>query len=144
MATHTVDVAVFREKFPAFADVGAFPDARIELYWRMGTSFITANDGWALAGDKLQDALDFMGAHLLQSFTLISAGTTAVVVKGSRVDKVDVQLEPPPSKDLWQWWLATTPYGLLLWALLNAASAGGFYFGGRPERSAFRKVGGFF
>lgn len=144
MATHVLDVAAFRLTFPAFSDAGAFPDVMLQTYWTLATAFINPNDGWAICGDQLQAALNFMTAHLTWSFKLITDGTTAVVVKGSRIDKVDVQLEPPPSKDQWQWWLATTPYGVMLWALLKAAAAGGFYTGGRPERSAFRKVGGVF
>lgn len=144
MATHVLDVAAFRAAFPAFSDAGTFPDAMIQIYWDMATGYVSPNDGWGLAGNQLQSALNMMTAHLLQSFTLLSAGTAAVVVKGSTVDKVTVQLEPPPAKSAWQWWLATTPYGQMLWGLLSAASAGGFYFGGTPERYGFRRVGGRF
>lgn len=144
MAVHVLDIAAFRALFPAFADDVRFPDATIELQWTMATVYVCPSDGPLLADDKLQAALNFMTAHLMASAVLIAAGTMGVVVRGSTVDKVQVQLEPPPTKSAWQWWLATTPYGMSLWALLSAKSAGGFYIGGRPEQSAFRKVGGRF
>jgi carbohydrate-selective porin OprB len=144
MADHVFDVAAFRLTFPAFADAGTFPDAMLQMYWDLGTSYISASDGWALNGATLQNALNMMAAHLTWSFKLITDGTQAVVIKGSTIDKTQVQLEPPPVKDAWQWWLATTPYGQMLWGLLSATSAGGFFIPGRPERAAFRKVGGRF
>jgi hypothetical protein len=141
---HTLDIEAFRALFPEFANVTTYPDAVIELWWTMATNYISAYDGPLLCGDPLQAALNFLTAHLLKSSVMIAAGQTLVVVTGSRVGEVSVQTMPPPAKDGWQFWLATTPYGLQLWALLKARTAGGLYFPGLPERSAFRKVGGTF
>lgn len=139
---HTLDVAKFRALFPEFASDVLYPDATIETWWEMAGNYIAPFDGPLLCGDPLQAALNFLTAHLLKSSIMIAAGQQMAVVTGSRVGEVSVQTQPPPTKDGWKYWLATTPYGLQLWALLRARTAGGYFFPGLPERSAFRKVGG--
>lgn len=144
MAQHVLDPAVFRVLFPAFASEALYPDGVLDVFWGSAVSFLGDYDGCLLSGAPLQSALNYMTAHLLASDDLLKRGQTAVIVTGSTVDKVQVQLMPPPVKSAWQWWLLTTPYGTQLWALLTVRGAGGFYVGGRPEQSAFRKVGGRF
>lgn len=134
MAVHELDITAFRALFPAFADATAYPDAAITVQWGMAELFICPVDGPLISGSALQGALNYMTAHLMQSAALLAQGTQGVVVRGSMVDKVQVQLEPPPVKSAWQWWLSTTPYGSTLWALLSAQAAGGFYIGSRVRR----------
>lgn len=144
MAQHTLDIAAFRLAFPAFANTTTYPDPTIELRWGEATVYLGEYDGCLLSGVGLQSALNYLTAHILASFALIATGQTPGIVTDSRVDKVAVSLAPPPTRDGWQWWLATTPYGVQLWALLIAKSAGGWYVGGSRERAAFRRVGGQF
>jgi hypothetical protein len=144
MAAHVIDLAAFRLSFPAFSDVGKFSDIVLTDTFTKATMFLGEYDGPALAGPQLQLALNYLTAHLQWSAVLLARGQSSVIVQGSTVDKVTVQLVPPPVKTGWQWWLLTTPYGADLWALLTLKSAGGFYVGGSPERSAFRTVGGSF
>lgn len=146
MAVHNVlDITAFRAAFPAFADATKFSDAMLNAYYANAGCYIDMNDNCSgLNGACLDFALQLMLAHLLYSFTLISAGQTSVIVQGATIDKVTVSLTPPPAKNMWQWWLATSPYGLQLQALLQAKSVGGWAIGGLPERMAFRKVGGMF
>lgn len=142
--THTLDIAAFRAAFPAFANPTTYPDGTITLRWTEAGLYLPTYDSCLFSGDALQLALYQMTAHLLASADLIARGQTNVVVRGSTIDKVTVQLEPPPTRDMWQWWLATTPYGLQLWALMTVRAGTGWYVGGRPERMAFRRVyGGF-
>lgn len=144
MAVHVIDLAAFRALFPAFSNATTYPDALLTLRFTEGTMYLGAYDGCLLAGDQLQLALNYMTAHLQASADMLARGQTAVIVTGSTIDKVQVQMMPPPIKSGWQWWLLTTPYGAQLWALLSFRSAGGFYIGGSAERAAFRKVGGRF
>lgn len=147
MAQHTLDLTVFRAMFPAFADTTQFPDAYIELQWELATAYLGSYDGCLLNGAPLQQALNLMTAHLMAINLLLAEqgpGATVAVTTGATIDKVTVTNLPPPVKNGWQFWLATTPYGLQLWALLSMRSAGGFYIGGLPERLGFRKVGGTF
>lgn len=144
---HTLNLTAFRLMFPAFADATKFPDEYIQIQWTAATGFLGSYDGCLLAGDALQLALNYLTAHLMQSNVLLLAGgpsATVGVTIGATIDKITVSMAPPPAKNGWQWWLLTTPYGAQLWALLSAKSAGGFYFGGLPERRGFRKVYGTF
>ena len=140
----TFDVTAFRVQFPAFANVTLFPDATLQMYWDTATCFVSnRNYGW-LAGACRQLALNLMTAHLAQLSVIIAGGQTPGMVQSATIDKVTVSLTPPPVPNQWQWWLGLTPYGQELLALLMARSAGGFYVGGLPERTGFRKVGGTF
>lgn len=147
MAQHVLAIANFRTLFPAFADTTKFPDEQLEAQWIAATGFLGEYDGCLLSGDPLQLALNYMTAHLLQSYVLLLAGgpsATVGVVVAAHIDKIQVQMAPPPVKSAFQYWLFTTPYGQYLWSLLSMKSAGGFYIGGLPERGAFRKVAGTF
>lgn len=150
MATHTLDIAKFRATFPAFADETKYPDARISAQWDMAVAYLGAADGCLLNGEAKEAALYLLTAHLLYLSDLVAGGAGSSTgggggaIIGATVDKVSVQLAPPPFNDGWEWWLGQSPYGAQLWALLRMKSAGGFYVGGLPERDAFRRVyGGF-
>lgn len=144
MAQHTFDVAAFRAMFPAFADIVKYPDATLQMWWTMAIQYITDYDNCLIEGDTLQLALNLMTAHLAQSFTMIGTGQNTAVVTGATEGSVSVSMEPPPVKNMWQYWLASTTYGQQLLALLQVMVAGGFTIGGLPESSGFRRVGGVF
>ena len=140
----TFDVSSFRTQFPAFGSPLGFPDATLQMYWDMGTNFVSNINAGVLNGAGRQLALNLMTAHLTALSVLIASGQTPVIVQGSTIDKVSVTLTPPPVQSQFRWWLNTTPYGMELLTLLQVRSAGGFYIGGAPELSAFRIVGGGF
>lgn len=147
MALHTLDLVTFRLLYPAFANVTTYPDAYIQAQWDAATAYIGEYDGCLLADKRLQLALNLMTAHLMHVNVLLAQSGVAATIGvpiSATVDKVTVSNMPPPATDGWKFWLATSPYGLQLWALLSAASAGGVYIGGSPERRGFRKVGGRF
>jgi hypothetical protein len=85
-----------------------------------------------------------MTAHLTQLSVQIAAGQTSYLIQGSTIDKITVNLTPPPLPNQFRWWLETTVYGQQLMALLQVRSSGGFYYGGLPEPTAIRKWGGIF
>lgn len=147
MAQQTLDIAAFRLLFPEFASATAFPDPYITAQWNAAVAHMGDVDGWALSGPALWTALNYLTAHLMKINVLIASGGgggVTGVVTGATIDKVSVQMAAPTTKNGWQYWLASTPYGMQLWALLQMKSAGGLYIGGRPERRAFRKVYGNF
>lgn len=139
------DVGEFRIAFPAFSNPVTFPTDTLQAYWDAATCYVDdeGNYGW-LQGDCRRRALDLMTAHLTALSVLIAGGQVPGLVQAATIDKVTVSLTPPPLKNQWQWWLSLTPYGQQLLALLESRAVGGFYIGGLPERSAFRKVGGIF
>lgn len=150
MAKHEINLATFRLLFPAFSSPVKFPDAYITAQWDMATSYIYAWDNCLIEGSNLQNALNLMTAHLLQineTIRAASGGGAAPVVgvfMSATIDKVTVTNQPPPAGNSWQYWLASTPYGLQLWALLKRMAGAGLYVGGLPERRGFRKVYGTF
>lgn len=144
MAQHTLDLPAFRAMFPAFADVTKFPDASIQMWWTMGNQYIYSYDNCLICGDTLQLALNLITAHLAQSFLLIGNGQTPGIVTGATEGSVSISMAAPPTKSGWQFWLASTPYGMQLWALLQTLTVGGFTIGGLPETAGFRRTYGVF
>lgn len=144
MSLHTFDVVKFREQFPEFKNPTTYPDAQLQGYWDVATAIIDPNDNCFLKGNQLQQALNLLTAHLAKLYSFVDKGKTVGLLQGATVDKVSVTLTPPPLKTGYQWWLAQTPYGAQLWALTQAITAGGFWFGGLPELSSFRKTAGVF
>lgn len=143
MAEHTFDSVAFRKQFPVFASTDKYPDEQLSGYFTMATAYIYNYDWCGITPAQLQLALDLMTAHLTWTNQLLLKGNTATgIATGAGIDKINVSLQAPPITNGWQHWLATTPYGLQLWALLRAVSRGGFVVGGLPERDAFRNVYG--
>jgi hypothetical protein len=146
MALHTFDAAAFRAQFPQFADAAKYPDDSLSGYFAMATSYVNANDGYSLNGDRLQLALYLMTAHLLVTFGLAAAtgGTNVGVITASTIDGVSITRQVPQTQSAWAAFLSPTTYGAQLLALLRIAGVGGLLVGGSCERSAFRGAGGRF
>ena len=127
--TPVYDDVNFRNQFPAFENTTLFPPAQLEGWWTMGTAYINIDNQypWNFKTKQLQLAIDLMCAHLAASFTLINNGVPSVVVTGTTEGTVTVSMQPPPSKTAFGWWLATTPYGAQLRALLRTVANVGFY-----------------
>lgn len=142
MSTIWFNATSFRALFPAFANTTTYPDATLQIYWDTGTSYISDKYGycwprWPLARQTL--ALNQMAAHLAYLNTQIAAGKPTGVLQGATIDKITVQLQPPPLTDQWSWWLNQSPYGQQLLALLQTAAVGGFFAGGFPVRDSLRR-----
>jgi len=137
----TLDLSSFRSRFPEFSSDA---DAVIERYWDMAICYISDQDYGFLSGDCRELAIQQMTAHLLKMAAAIDSGDTTGLVVSATIDKVSVSLQPPPGATQWRWWLSLTVYGQQLLGLLQAKSAGGFFVGGMPENSSFRKVYGRF
>ncbi len=145
MARILFDVALFRERFEAFADAVRFPDATLQAYFDTALCYIDNAQGGCLSDECRLQALNAMTAHLCQLTQDIGAGKTPGVQTGASVGSVSVSLAAPPfGTSEWSWWLNTSAYGQQFLALLSGQVAGGLYIGGRCERGAFRKVGGRF
>ena len=127
--TPVYDDVNFRNQFPAFENTTLFPPAQLEAWWTMGTAYINIDNQypWNFKTKQLQLAIDLMCAHLAASFTLINNGVPSVIVTGTTEGTVQVSMEPPPTTTAFGWWLATTPYGSQLRALLRVVSNVGFY-----------------
>jgi len=145
MATHTFNYELFQAQFPVYAS--APPESVLQAYFAQATTFVNPDDNWCggLNAGALDYALNCLVAHYAYINDLIAQGQTTVIVTSSTIDKVSVSLMEPPVKDMFSYWLATSPYGKQLLALLTAKAAGGWTIStGLPERRAFRKVYGTF
>lgn len=142
---HTFNYPLFQEQIPEFATSPT--QAVLQTYFDMATNFANPNDNWCggFNGSALDLVLNLITAHIAKIQQYIANGQDAVIVTSSTIDKVSVSLMEPPVKDMFQYWLATTPYGKQVLALARAAFAGGFYSApGIPERRGFRKAYGTF
>ena len=145
-AHFTFDIPAFRISFPQFASEFAYPDATLQMYWDSATCIIQNSTwgGFMLHGECRYRALTLLTAHLVALSLLVNAGKVPGLVQGATIDKITVTLTPPPLFSQFEWWLSLTPYGQQLLAILQVSSVGGSYYGGLPERSGFRKIGGVF
>jgi hypothetical protein len=146
MASHSVlDLTAFRGTFPVFANYITYPDAMLNTWYGLATSYIDQNDNLdGLNGPTLDLALQLLTCHLLTQITNTGNGQPTQPINSAMEGSVQVEFERPPVKSAWGYWLSSTTYGQQLWALLKIQSAGGWSVGGLPEQSAFRKAGGIF
>lgn len=147
MSTITLDPVLFRSLFAQFANATTFPTPVLQMQFDMATGYVSSDTYGCMPIPVRTNALYLMTAHLLALGVIIAQGNYSGqpgIVTASTVGDVSVTLQPPPERGQWRWWLNLTPYGAQLIALLDAQSVGGFFVGGLPERSAFRKVGGIF
>jgi hypothetical protein len=110
------------------------------LYWNEATAYISNNTAsGGLTQQQRYRAINLMTAHLAVLNTQAAAGQQAGLVQGATIDKISVQLTPPPEVNQWQWWLNQTQYGQQLLALFQVAAAGGFFVGGFPTTYTLRR-----
>lgn len=138
------NASLFREQFPAFQCTTPISDSVLQGYFDMATAYISNQNcgnyrriGGLNLPQKTQ-ALYLMTAHLGTIARSIQTNNVVGVLTQASIDKVSVSLEPPPSKNQWQYWLNSTPYGQQLLALLQVLSVGGFYANPKPTIQAFR------
>jgi hypothetical protein len=143
VALHIFDLPSFQVACPALA---AVDPAALAATFGTATAIMSPYDGCLLNGPSLQLGLNLMTGHLTQIAAMLVADPGAVVgpVAGATEGSVSLQLVPSPATNGWQYWLASTPYGAQLWALLSVRSAGGIMVGGSLERASFRQAGGGF
>lgn len=141
--TIELDISSFRINFPAYASEADYPDARLNSQYAIGKCYVADND-CTLSEECREYALQLILAHLLNIQDSIASGRPTQIVTSATEGSVSVSLAEPPNSDTWTYWLSSTPYGLQLIAMLNVASAGGFYVGGNEERRGFRKINGGF
>jgi hypothetical protein len=141
----------FRAQFAEFADPTAYPAITISNSYFTATAFINDVNSpcRTLRGNALVVAMNYLTAHLLYlSLTATNAVSPVYngggMVTSASIGEISATKLAPPVEDGWQYWLASSPYGQALWALLKLKSVGGTAVNGLPERTGFRKIGGVF
>lgn len=129
MAAIQYNDANFRMLFPAFTSTATYPEALLQLYWNCATDYINAcQQWWGVNGaNQLTLALNQMTAHITYVMGLAAAGQSTGITVSAGIDKINTAIMPPPVKNMWQYWLATSPYGQQLLALLEAKAVGGYF-----------------
>lgn len=143
---HTLDIANFRLLCPEFADETKYPDVLIQTWFTVAGEYLGLEDyACGLNGTTLDLCLTWLTAHLMKSALILSGHKgSPMVMTSATIDKVTISTLPPPVRSAWDQWLATTPYGVNLWALLSMKSAGGWSYGGHGELGGFRRIAGVF
>lgn len=139
-----LNITDFRAQFPAFSSLSSFPDSMLQMYFDVASNYVSTIDYGILKGSSRLLALYLMTAHLLQNSLSINNGGTGKVITSTSDNGTSVSLQPPPSKNMLQFWLSQTPYGLQLYGLLSVKSVGGFYVGGSLAKDNIRQYDGSF
>lgn len=135
------DIGKFRQMFPTLSGNREYSDDVLALWWDAAGEYIAP--GRTISGEKYRLARLLMTAHLMHGLLNSANGTGGQgAVQSASEGSVSVSFTAPNTRNGWEFWLSTSPYGIQLWAMLKQAAAGGSYFGGLPEREAVRKVGG--
>ena len=141
--TIELDIAQFRINFPEYASEAGYPDALLNSQYAIGKCYVADND-CTLPEESREYALQLMLAHFLNIQDSIASGRPTQIVTSATEGSVSVSLAESPNSDTWSYWLSSSPYGLQMISMLDAASAGGFFVGGSEERRGFRKINGGF
>lgn len=141
-----LDIAAFRALFPQFASELSYPDLVLNAQYGAAGNYISQTDSiyGGLSGVTLVYGLQLLTCHLLVISDKIAGGTPVGFITSASEGDVSVSIAPPPMASGWKMWLASTTYGMQLWALLSTKAIGGFSVGGLPERYALRKAGGYY
>jgi hypothetical protein len=140
--------ATFRQQFPAFASMAAYPPAALEFAWNMGANWMSQKQAsWGVNNPvKLQQAADLMGAVVtLQLYgpavggvqTPSEQGEAPGAVSSASEGSVSASFQLPDigTSAFASMLLASPPYGRMLLALLQIqASVGPFIPSGRFAR----------
>lgn len=134
MATVTVSITDFRQRFPVFSDTTKYPDSLIQAMLDTAPVYISNKISCCRTEAIVKEALLLMTAHLVainSPSTTESAG--GGVIQSAHIGDVSVTKMAPPAKTSFAYWLSSTPYGLQLLALLKTQATIGLYIGGTAE-----------
>jgi hypothetical protein len=150
MTQVTFDPAAFRVQFsPKWQNANCPTDAVLQAWFDTACNFISPDLGcesFGLSDAQRSLALYLCTAHIGAMMDAATRGQPLAMLTAATVSKVSVTAKAPPIGDhsMFQYWLALTPYGVQILAMLSTLAAGGFYFGGSPERAAYRDLAGNF
>lgn len=151
--TFDYDGYIANPQFALYANPTNYPESLLLNYWNVAINYITAANWGDIHDDKRQYAIQLMLSHIIYLTNLINTGngfgtgtggapgTVPYQMQSATIDKVSVQVTPPPNPNQFQWWLGTTPFGQQLLAMLQIHSVGGHYVGGSNVRAGFLGAG---
>lgn len=132
--------ATFVQYYAQFNNSVAYPEQTLQLYWNKATTYVSNNTAsCGLTLPQREEALNLMTAHLAVLYGQAASGQQTGLIQGATIDKISVQLTPPPEANQWQWWLNQTQYGQQYLALMQIVSVGGFFVNGFPTTYTLRR-----
>ncbi len=144
MARLQFDVSSFRAQFPGLFPDPPNTDAFIEIFWGAAICYVSPDTSGSISEDCRRQILNLTTAHLISLMESAQAGNQAGFVVSASVGGISVSIQPPPSKNEFQFFFNQTIYGVQAYALLYAGGSGGIYLGGFNELGSFRRAGGVF
>lgn len=150
MANVTFDPSAFRTQFaPKWANTNCPNDVMLQAWFDTACIYISPSLGdpcFGLSDAQRTMALMLCTAHVGAMFDAATRGQPLALITAATISKVSVTAKAPPIGEfsLFQYWLSLTPYGLGILAMFQSVAAGGFYFGGSPQRGAYRDLAGNF
>jgi hypothetical protein len=132
-----LDIASFRASFPAFERDDLYPDAMLNGKMFIAKCYIEDNQ-LTFTDECRQYAYQLMVAHLLSIAALVAEGQPGRLVTSAAEGPVNVSFAEPTNRSNFSFWLATTPYGNEISALLSINSIGDYY-GGTNALQAYRR-----
>lgn len=137
--TVTVSLTEFYAEYPEF-NTDQYKDI-CPVALRQSKNFISLKNCGRLKDEQRKSAIYLMTAHLSvlslrnRSGAASGSGAAAGIVASAAVGEVNISYQQIPADDnMFDYWLATTPYGLELLAMLEMLSTIPFYVGGSLER----------
>ena len=105
-----MDFEAFRVMFPVFGDDKKYPDDFLEMW--ADASSLHLRKGWSLSGKTYDYALNLMMAHLIYTSGKAAENNGSGMVSSASEGSVSVSFATPTTKNGWEFWLASSPYGL--------------------------------
>ena len=128
----------FRGWFTAFTDTTIYPVGLLQECFNAAGYYVSNSTfGPLYCANATLWCLYLLTAHLALIMTQAAAGEGGGVVVGATIDKITVDLQQFQYPNQWQLWLAETPYGKQLLALLQVQAVGGFSIPGGLGRAGF-------
>lgn len=129
-----VSLAEFYSEYPEF-NTDEYKEI-CPVAFRQAKTIITIRNKGRLVDEQRVMAIYLLTAHLSMLIYKNQTGQAGQggMVASAAVGSVNVSYVQIPNLDMWSYWLAQTPYGLQLLALLETLTAVPFYVGGSLER----------
>lgn len=147
MTQVTLDPAAFRENpiFDEFSDESEYPDTCLDMYWAIATCYLDDQTNCLIGEECLTLALQLMMAHIMNIGNAASMGSGTGVVEQGTIDDVTTKLKLPSfDNDIFNYWINSSEYGKMIYAMFSGIMVGGVYIGGSSDIKAFRGPRGLF
>lgn len=135
MASVNVNIAEFRQRFPAFSDTTKYSDDYVQMMLDTAQLYISPEENCLVKPEIIKQMIYLMTAHLLSLNIALASGDSSAggQIASASVGGVSVSKAIPNNRTDFEYFLNSTGYGMQLLALLSLQSVVGIYIGGQKE-----------